>query len=361
MSTLALPTFDGCYSLERDPDTPIWGIVFLSLSNLAFLLPAIAAYRVRAYFITAISINLLLVSSFYHICKPLNGWCLLPYVLLYNFDFFHAFMFIPIVFNWYLPFQYPLLRIYNSITDLDLEHGKAAVSPPPSPQSASPTSPMPNIVYFNYRPIVTDTGIVGKDIILYVFYGLLIAILIGMDFLNFYGYLILTGVCFVVTASIFLYIYLRFRVLPIFLWPYMFAGLGLLVLGAVTFGIQPFLLDILKTNSDPLNAYAIIYSVIHSIWHIASGVAQFFFIRMRMYKRDPLDAVTTTPSDTDLLQEIQILNIVHDQYKTPRLVQERVTLKNRQKLSPWTFYTDDYTYHPSTYTLLRPPSDKKLF
>ena len=353
--TLTLPTFDGCYSLERDPNTPIWGIFLLSVSNLAFLLPALAAYRVRAYFISAISINLLLVSGFYHICKPLNGWCLLPYSLLYHFDFFHAFMNLPIVFNWYLPFQYPLLRMYNSINDL--EHG----SPPPPPPPPSTISPLPNIVYFHYRPIVTDTGIVGKDIILYVFYGLLIAILIGLDFINFYGYLILAGACLAVTSGLFLYIYLRFHVLPIFRWPYMAAGLGLLVLGAVTFGIQPFLLAILKNNSDPLNSYAIVYSVIHSIWHIASAVAQYFFIRMRMYKRDPLEDVATNAADNDLLQEIQILNVVHDQYKTPRLVQERITLKNRQKVSPWTFYTDDYMLHPSTFTLQQQPPNKKSF
>jgi hypothetical protein len=339
---LALPTYHGCYKLERDPETPHWGIFLLAVSNFVFIVPALAAYRRRRFLESILLLVVAFISPSYHICKPLNGWfCVLPYPLLFHFDFFTAFMNVPIIFHWFLPFQYPLLRTYH-----DLDQLEKGLQLRPSTTPTSKGSGAIRMIQVNNRTVVIDMGIVNKDTILYVLYGLLIAALIGLDLINFTGYMILLGTCAVVFVILFVYIYLKFKVLPPFRLGYLIAASALLILGALSFGIQPFLLRILADTPNPLWSYAIVYSIIHSIWHVLAAVAQTFFIQMRTYiGPTSKEANAGADSEESFEHEVQTLNVVHDEYKNKILVQEKIKLRRAQEASPYTFYTDDFVYH----------------
>lgn len=326
---ISLPSYSGCYTLERDPETPHIGILYLAVSNFLFFVAAWDAYKTRNYFDSGIFTLNGIFSTLYHICKPLNGWfCILPYPLLYHDDFFTAFMNVPIVFNRFLPFRRPLLRIDTNLKETIMEEGKAH----------------PKIIELNYKPVVIDTGLVNKDIILYVFYGILIATLIGLDLINLTGYLILIGTCTLVTLSLFLYLYFKFKTLPVFRIGYLVVAIVFLTIGALSFGIQPFLLRILANTTDPLKSYASIYSIIHGTWHILASWAQIYLIRMLTYVGTKLHTVK------EYVQEVEVLNVLRNKYGKDDnhvYVRDKIKFRHKQELSPWTLYTSEHEFVPS--------------
>lgn len=348
---LKLPSYHGCYEIERDPATPDVLIALLVLSNLVFLIPSRQAYRVRHYFKSAVFLGVAIFSSFYHMCKPLNGWfCLLPYPLLYAHDFILAFINIPIIAYWFLPFEYPLYRTYTNMEEFEADVKRLTGSVPirdAERESASTAK----VVYVDYKPVIVDTGIVGKDVILYLFFILCIITLIGLDMVNIYGYLILVGLTLLSTFGIFLHIYLRFRVLPPLRIKYVILAAVFLVLGSVSFMVQPKLLEWVANTQDPEYSYAVIYGIIHSFWHAAAALAQYFFLTARLYIGSEEEDETAGPEGLsgDFHHEIYVLNIIRDKYKNPLFVRDVVQLKRKQELSPWTLYMDDsYSYHPAT-------------
>lgn len=358
MANLTLPFYHNCYSIERDPETPWWAMIFLVASNFVFIIPSIKAYRVREYFASIIFLAVALWSPLYHLCKPLEGWCLLPYSLLYSYDFFTAFMNVPLVLHWFLPFRRPLIE-KKSPSSIDLEDGH---NPQPAKRSNNNNGKMKVInILPEKKPIYTiNNKLVNKDIILFVIYGFVIALIIGLDMVNIYGYLILVGVSLTAFASVYTYVVLRFKQHPPLRYKYMIVAVAFLALGAFSFMIQPFLLGFLASTPNPLQSYAIVYGIIHSIWHALSALAQFFFIQMRLYIHpdDEVARINKVPIDKSTFEhEVEIFKKIHNTYQNPVYVREKLRLRRQQEVSPWTFYLDEhYDYNPSSVL----PTDQTL-
>lgn len=164
-----------CVDYLHDPATPWWGITFLVVSNFVFAWTSLKAYYHRFYIQSILNLAALVMSSFYHACKPLNGWCIVPYFMLWTYDMFFALINVPVVVHYFLPYHAPILYL-----DIRKESEEEAQS---SPQEIVLVSHLPTSNKF-IRPF---TGFLGKEVIQFVIYGIIIGFLIGIGWLNIYG------------------------------------------------------------------------------------------------------------------------------------------------------------------------------
>lgn len=71
-------------------ETGLWhALAYIGLvgSNLFFILPAIRAFEMRFYTRAFIYAAVVFVSGFYHLCKPDDGICIVPFSILHFMDF----------------------------------------------------------------------------------------------------------------------------------------------------------------------------------------------------------------------------------------------------------------------------------
>lgn len=302
-----------CMDFLHDPATPWWGITLLVVSNFGFALTSIKAYYHRFYFQSAIYLSVLFVSSFYHACKPTNGWCILPFFILYSYDMFFALINIPLVVHYFLPYHTPIFY-WNTIPKREST----------SEEDIKLVSHIPE----SKKPLLYD-GLIGKEVIQFIFYGIIIGLLIMLEWLNIYGYLILVGLVAIEVLIIISFVRIKFGLWPLFHWGYFGTGIALLVLGAMAFIMQDFV-----TGS----AYIYVYSIIHSLWHIVSAIGQVLLIQSRIYQpdKDILEELRSRHVDIDHLSDKDVFDITYDLYGDEKAVRDTLRFRNQQKESPWT-------------------------
>lgn len=302
-----------CHTFLHDPATPWWGIVFLVLSNAPFAWLGYVAYRYRFYFQAALAWGVFVKSSLYHLCKPTNGVCLLPYPILYNFDFFFALMNLPVVVHYFLPYYSPI-AYWHSLP----EKGRRATTT---------------------KELRFFTGFLGKETVMFVFYGVLIVLIINMGWINWIGYGLLLILVVLEALIVVVVTRIRFHVWPFFRWPYFITGFTLLTLGAISY---------ISQDSFPSANYVYIYSVLHSLWHIVSAVGQYFLIKARLYAppADILEELRKADVDLEHVDQQSVADITYKLYSNPEEVRRRLLLRQNQRNSPYTIYDNDIFIDP---------------
>lgn len=310
-----------CGDFLHDPNTPWWGITFLVFSNLGFAWTSLKAYRHRFYFNSIVYLIVLFISSFYHACKPLNGWfCIMPYWILYVYDMFFALMNIPLVTHYFLPYHAPIIYFGNATEDVNKK-----LAPRDSNKDA--------IVLIDHSPASKSLyyfrGFLGKDIIQFVVYGFIIGLLIAFGWLNIYGYLILLGFVSVEVLVVILFVRLRFGLWPFFHLGYLITGIVLLSFGGISFVIQDFL---------PSSSYVYFYSIMHSLWHLVSAIGQNYLIDARIYRPKPdiLEHLKAQGYDPDHLSSQHVNDISLNLYGNQKKVRSDIRFRKHQSESPWT-------------------------
>lgn len=314
-----------CHDYLHDPATPWWGITFLVVSNFFFAWTSIKAYYHRFYLQSAINLSVVVFSSFYHACKPVNGWCILPYFILYNYDFFFALINLPLVSHYFLPYHTPILYFDPEDTPLASPSTQLpSKQDTPTITLVSHTTPL-----FELRPLRSFTGFLNKEVIQFVMYGIVIGIIISTGLINIYGYLILMGLVVLELAVVILFVRYRFGQWPFFHWGYMITGVVLLALGAFSFIMQDFI---------PAASFVYIYSIIHPIWHIISAVGQVLLIDARIYRPKPdiLEQLKARDIDVEHLNARDVDDITLTLYGDREAVRHAIRFRKRQKDS---FYT----------------------
>lgn len=143
----------------------------------------------------------------------MNGWCIIPYFILYNNDFFFAPINFPLVSHYLLPYHTPILY-------MDPEN----VVPLPSipmevPNSKSQQTTITIVSHLpasTVRPLRSFTGFLGEEVIQFVIYGIIIGIIISIGLINIYGYLILINLVILELLVVILFVRFRFGQWPFF-------------------------------------------------------------------------------------------------------------------------------------------------
>lgn len=273
----------------HDPVTSVIGIIALVVSNIGFGPLAVLAYHYGYPIASFIYLGVFFNSSFYHLCKPLNGWCLLPYSFFWTADFLFAFLTLPVTIHYFLPYRRPLMEQRETLTS-------------PLRNTVGSYAKASSIQVSTQNRVLFD-GLHGKEAIVYAFYAFLIAILISLKMINIYGYLIVVGLALLETTIILLYYGIYFKVWPVFTWPLLVLGLVTLLVGAGLYLGQEYF-----TGQPEL------YAAIHSPWHVFVTLGQmallFAFVRL-----DTLwDELAMNPNDT---LRYQFLRTVNQQRNSP--------------------------------------------
>jgi len=111
-------------------------------SNLVFILPAVRAFEMRFYTRSFLYAAVVVISSFYHLCKPEDGLCILPFSILHFLDFTVSLTAVMSNLLFLLPFVRPVESTY----------AKKRQEPYPSPPMSSVgTRPLPTSwLYHSY-------------------------------------------------------------------------------------------------------------------------------------------------------------------------------------------------------------------
>lgn len=318
--------------IDHDPATSVAGILALVLSNVLFLPLAIFAYKCRFYIPAATYLAVFFNSSLYHACKPANGWCILPFPLMFNGDFMFAFLTVPITLSYFIAFaplktaparvQYMyshsapvemlvfllfaqasawlvgitwpsanpvaswftfflgvlvlVLLAYSyllaTLTDTYRLAATATTSPTTTTRTVSVDARGPMTVHDRELTASStlDVGLYGLEGIIFVAYAQLVTMLLVLDLTNIIGYSIITTVSILVTGGLLALLWFQYRIRPMLTWPFLVVGLSLLFLGAGLFLGQEY------AEGPEL------YAAIHSPWHLLSAIGQLFLILMRL-------------------------------------------------------------------------------
>lgn len=81
------------------------GAVFLSLSNLSFLLPFAEAIRREKWTLAFIYVVLVFASGIYHLCYSTVAWCIFDHATHQNLDFFLSYLLIPLSALYFIDFS----------------------------------------------------------------------------------------------------------------------------------------------------------------------------------------------------------------------------------------------------------------
>jgi hypothetical protein len=190
------------------------------------------------------------------------------------------------------------------------------------PNSMNPNPPIK-------RPLRYFTGFLGKELLQYIFYGIVIGLLISFGLINIYGYLILLGFVFLEVLGVIFIVRLRFGIWPFFRWPYFIAGVVLLGLGALSFIMQDWISS---------SVYVYVYSIVHSLWQLVSAIGQSFLIEARTYlpKPDIIELVKARNIDIDHMTAHSIDDITLELYGDQKSVRDSIRLRQHQRTSPFT-------------------------
>lgn len=254
----------------HDPYTPWYAIFFLVASNLAFIPVIWRSLQFRQYIRAVIFTGNLLSSSTYHLCKPVNGVCLLPYYALGNFDFFFAILNPVVVALYLIPFD----AIYKDpVTGKYVGRGvKGAV-----------------LVRHSLRHI---------EQMMLLGYGFLIAILLALGFNSFVAFGVVGGSVSVIVLAAVLYNYSVYEIRPHFDWPDLVIALVLLATGSTLFIVQEFM-------SPQL------YWIVHSIWHVLAAVGQLYLLDSRNWQHRALLDLRQT--DLEDIEQAELVDPVYSQ------------------------------------------------
>lgn len=255
----------------RDPAATWYAFLLLVGSNFLFI-PAIwRALQFRQYLRAFVFTGSMLSSSFYHLCKPENGICVLPYHALGNFDFLFAIMQIVVTALWLVPFD----PIY-----LDPASGKYVGRGVAGAR----------LVRRSLRHV--------EDLII-LSYGFVIAVLLSLGYNSYIAFAVVGGSVAMIVLTAILYNYLRYGIRPQFDWLDLAIALALLTSGSSLFIVQEFLVH------D-------VYWVIHSLWHSLASVGQLYLLESRNWQhRGILDVHPVT------LDHIEDAELKHGVYEQP--------------------------------------------
>jgi hypothetical protein len=212
-------------------------------SNLFFALPAVRAWRLRQFLRAFLYTAILLISGFYHLCRPGNAICLLPYPK----HFFLDYLFSITVLLSNLLFLAPFAQFVRV---------RPRAAPCGGPRYEAELLPH-NWHFLDTWGVLANALVVGLALCTLADVprvGPPTAVLAALSAAN-----------LLVAAAAWLYVYARLGLRPAFDWVYI--GVALLTAGG---GIGLFLLD---SGSR--------YWWMHSLWHVLGALGSFYLLAAR--------------------------------------------------------------------------------
>lgn len=261
---------DSCYLNDKFLSTNTYEIVFLVLSNLFLLLPAIKAYYLHEYLRALLLFMSFLFSSFYHLCKTASvdaSYCIIPLCGLLLLDYSFSYTNIISSILYFLDFGavYKKLKKFHKHS-VKLESDRAALPP------AIYTKPMHNLKNKDFM-VQRDTSFIEMWIIIST--GVCIAILVyqnGFKSLTTLQLCIIIGIEVGIVLIGWLYNYLNYSLLPDFNIAFLVVSLTIGAVGFTFFQIVDF--------------FSIsIYWWTHTIWHILMSFAQLYLLEARNFRK----------------------------------------------------------------------------
>lgn len=227
----------------RDPAVEWYALYFLIVSNYAFLPTIWRALQFRQYVRAFVFTGSLVSSSIYHLCKPENGVCLLPYHALGNFDFLFAILNMVITALYLVPFD----AVYiNPTTRKYVGRGVTGAK----------------LIRPSQRHIET---------LIILSYAFIIAVLLSLGFNGVIAFLVVGVTIVLVVTGATIYNYINWHIRPHFDWLDLIIAGTLLLAGATLFIVQEYMSHH-------------VYWIIHSIWHVLAAVGQFYLLDSRNWQ-----------------------------------------------------------------------------
>ncbi len=241
----------------------------LMVSNFALLLPIWRALQIRQYMRAFVFAGSMVSSFFYHLCKPANGFCVIPYYALGNFDFLFAILQLVVTGLYLIPFD----EVYVD----------------PSGEFTSKGAAGAILKRHSLRHI--------EDLII-LSYGFFIAIRLSLGHNGYLTFSLVGGSVMAIVFIALIYNYVAYGIRPHFDWLDLVIAFALLTVGATLFIVQEFMSHH-------------VYWIVHSIWHTCAAIGQFYLLDSRNWQYRGV--ISLKQSETHFPAPVPVVDPVYSQ------------------------------------------------